>query len=301
MAVIETTVVVLRESLEALLVVGILVGLVSKLGHPEARKKVYMGAGLGLVVSVIAGVLLYKFAGDLFADNEPLFEGVASLIAVVLLTYMIVWMYRHTIATVGGLHDKAKEALLSGKAGIVVGMAFIIVLREGIETILFIATGVASSTPASVLIGVVVGAGIATSIAVLVFRRVIKLSIEKFFAVTGVLLVLFGGGMAMHAVHELSEPVDEGGPGWFPETRKLWDWSGVLPHKCETDVDGDGTNDVTIGCAIGGVLNGALGYRPAPRAAELAVYLLYVGGLLAWYLRPVVQRRKMHPSHGRKA
>src|SRR5688572_23025552 len=131
MAFIDTSLVALRESLEALLILGILLGVATKLGQPEARRPLLWGALAGLVVSIVAGILAVDVAHTLYEQNEETFEGVAAFVAVAILTYMIVWMYRHTQGMIGALTHKTRDAL--GKPAVLFGISFIAVLREGIE------------------------------------------------------------------------------------------------------------------------------------------------------------------------
>lgn len=276
-------IVALRESLEALLVCGILAGIVAKLGHPEARKPIILGGLLGVAVSVVVGAIAYDVAGGLSGTYGPAFEALASLVAVAILTYMIVWMYRQTQHAMGSLHAKAKDAVLSGRSSVLLGLAFVIVVREGLETVIFIAAQAASVSAADVIIGLVVGIAVALLLAALLFRGVVKLSVEKFFAVTGVLLILIGGGLLGYATHEAEEV------GWVPETPQAFDASATLPHKC----DGD---NVTVNCVAGGLLYGLIGYRSTPAWLDIGVWALYVGAMSVWYLSPMWRRRNAAPS-----
>mgnify|MGYP001605554022 CR=1 FL=1 len=269
-------IVALRESLEALLVCGILAGIVVKLGHPEARRPILIGGLLGLGLSVVVGVATYQLAGGLSDQYGAAFEAVASLLAVALLSYMIVWMYRHTMAMMGTLHEKAKTAILSGRSSILLGIAFVVVVREGLETVLFIAAQASQTTPIEVVIGLLIGVAVSIVLAFLLFRGVLRLSIEKFFAITGVILILVAGGLLGYATHEAAEV------GWVPETALAYDLSASLPHKCgET---------VTVNCVAGGLLYGLVGYRATPAWLDIGVWVAYVGGMLVWYLRPFVAR-----------
>ncbi len=277
MSLLSVAIVALRESLEALLVCGILAGIVVKLGHPAARRPILLGGLLGVAVSVVVGMLTYKLADQLSEDFGAAFEAAASFLAVLILTYMIVWMYKHTQQTIGTLHHKAKDAVLSGRSSILLGLAFVIVVREGLETVVFIAAQAGQSTAFEVVLGLLAGIAVSAVLAFLLFRGTVKLSVEGFFAVTGVFLILVAGGMLGYAAHEGEEV------GWVPETAQAWDWSGFLPHKC-----GD---NVTTNCVAGGILYGILGYRSTPAVLDLAVWALYVGGMAIWYLRPILRRR----------
>lgn len=282
-------IVALRESLEALLVCGILVGIVSKLGHPEARKPIILGGLLGVAVSVVLGVFTLRAAGRLADAFGPAFEAIASLIAVVILTYMIVWMYKHTQHSLGALHAKAKDAVLSGQSSVLLGLAFVVVIREGIETVLLVGSQAGNTTTGAIVLGLLVGIAVAVILAALIFRGVVHLSIEKFFAVTGVLLILIAGGLLGYATHEAEEA------GWLPHTPAVFDARGSLNHKCPVN---DETNETEVGagCIVGGLLYGLIGYRAKPAVLDIGVWALYVGGMAFWYLRPMLRRRAGQPA-----
>lgn len=274
-------IVALRESLEALLVCGILAGIVAKLGHPEARKPIVLGGLLGVLASVIVGVAAYETAGELSDRFGAAFEAVASLLAVAILTYMVVWMYRHTQHSIGALHAKAKDAVVSGRSAVLLGLAFVVVVREGLETVVFIAAQAAETTATQVILGLLVGIAVATAVMLAVFRGVLKLSVERFFAVTGVLLILIAGGLLGYAAHEAEEV------GWLPETPRAFDASATLPHKCGDEVDAN--------CVAGGLLYGLIGYRATPAWLDIGVWAVYVLGMTLWYLGPSMRRGNAAP------
>lgn len=288
MSLAGVAIVALRESLEALLVCGILVGIVAKLGHPEARRPIIIGGLLGVLVSVVLGVFTLRVADQLANAFGPAFEAVASLIAVAILTYMIVWMYKHTQHTIGALHAKAKDAVLSGRSSVLMGLAFVVVIREGIETVLLVGSQAGNTTTGAIVLGLLVGIAIAVLLALLIFRGVLHLSIERFFAVTGVLLIVIAGGLLGYATHEAEEA------GWLPHTPTVFNANGVLPHKCPVD-DATNETEVTPGCVVGGLLYGLIGYRAKPAVLDILAWALYVGGMATWYLRPILARRAAKP------
>lgn len=260
--------IVLRESLEAFLILGILLGMTTRLGHPGGRRPLYTGALVGLGLSILLGLGISAGAEALFERGEEGFEGIASLFAVAVLTYMIVWMYKHTRDLMGTLHHKTRLALEGGKHSALFALSFVAVLREGIETVLFIGTQVQQEALTTVL-SVLLGIATAGLVAYLLFTGALRLSIKNFFAVTGFLLVLVAGGLLSTGVHEMMEQ------GWLPDTGIAYDISHVL--------DQDST--------VGGLLKATFGYRDHPRWLEAAVWSAYVGGMGAWYLRPVLRNQ----------
>lgn len=283
-AALQTGIVALRESLEAFLLVGILSGLVVKLGFPAARRQVLLGALAGVVVSVVLGLLAQGVAARLYEANAGLFEGLASLLAAAILTYMIVWMYKHTRDMMGSLHIRAKAALGAGRPLVLFGLSFVAVVREGIETVLFV-SGKLAEAPAAATIGVAIGVAASALLAFLLFAGVVKLSVQRFFAVTGAILVFVAAGMLITTVHALSEPKSDGGPGWFPESPRLMDAHATLPTECE---DGEPT---TTSCVMGGLLHALVGWRDDLRLAEVLVWAIYVAAFAMGAI--LIGRRKL--------
>ena len=214
MSFVSATLVVLRESFEAFLIVGILLGLVAKLGAPQHRNRIFLGTAAGIVASVFVGALLLTLAADLREESEVAFEAVASLLAAAVLTYMIVWMYRHTQQLMGGMHARVKAALESGALGALFFIPFIAVLREGFETVLFLAAGPDAPSGAELWGALAAGIAGAALLGWLLFSGIVRLSVERFFAVTGVLLVLFAAWILRYGLHELGEIVEGMGGAW---------------------------------------------------------------------------------------
>ncbi|MES2155966.1 MAG: FTR1 family protein [bacterium] len=285
MAFIDTGLVALRESLEGLLILGILLGIATKTGQPGARRPILWGALAGLLISGLAGWLAQGVSKEMYDRNEALFEGLAALVAVLILTYMVVWMYRHTQGMMGALHRRTKEALAGGRGGILFGLGLIAILREGVETVLFVAARSQTDGAATTALALMAGIAASAFVAFLVFSGFLKMSIERFMAATGLVLVVIAAGVTVTAVHELSEPKEEGGPAWFPESPVAWDLSANVPTECEAGAP------ATTACTTGGVLHAVLGYRADPRWAEVATYLLYLG-VMATYV--ILRLRKPH-------
>lgn len=207
-----STLVVLRESFEAFLIVGILVGIVNKLGAPELRKRIFAGTAAGIVASILVGAVLLTLASELREDYEVWIEFLAAYLAVAVLTYMVVWMYKHTQELMGGMHAKVKAALESGALGALFLIPFIAVLREGFETVLFLAAD--PEAPEGLMLWAALGLGVlaAALAGVLLFAGIIRFNVEKFFTVTGALLVAFGAWILQYGTHEGGELLEQVGP-----------------------------------------------------------------------------------------
>ena len=230
--------IVLREVLEACLVIGIVLACLNSIGSPHLRKWVWYGAGAGIglaLASGIAFVTVYYTSGKNFftGKTEKIFEGIVFLIAAALLTWMIVWMQqmgRTLKATLEkDVQDKIDNSSDGGKWGIFF-MVFVQVLREGIETVIFL-FGAASASddpnawraiPIPGILGIVVGIILSWAL----FRGLIELDIDSFFLATSVILMLFSAGLTSHAFHELQE-VDWFGEWAEDKTQRDW-WNARM-------------------------------------------------------------------------
>lgn len=294
--------IVLREVLEACLVVGIVLACLKSLGNTHLKKWVWYGAGAGIGLSLALGiaftVVFYRFKTKLFAGKtEKIFEGIVFLIAAALLTWMLVWMQKMGHKIKSNLEQKVETILDNddgGKWGIFF-MVFVQVLREGIETILFL-FGAANSAedpdawrgiPLPGILGVIVG--LVASYAL--FRGLVELDIMLFFAISSAILILFSAGLTSHAFHELQEA----------------EWFGIwkLPDPNPLGVTRDWWNATmwdTKGCCddkkneFFALLRALFGYQDTPTFVEWGTYFAYwifvVGLLLALNWNEVCRSRR---------
>jgi high-affinity iron transporter len=182
---------------------------------------------------------------------------------------MLFWMRRQARMVKGELQAAVDRVLTSGSAWGLAVLAFTAVIREGIETSLFLFGQVtaAETGATSVLVGAVVGLAIAAGIGYVIYVGARRINYGTFFRVTGIALIFIAAGLLSHAVHELIE-VNVLTFG----TQTAFDISAILPHE---------------GNPIGEFLRALLGYTSTPEVLTLAVYLLYVIPVLFLYLRPV--------------
>ncbi|MFX0113280.1 MAG: FTR1 family protein [Candidatus Hodarchaeota archaeon] len=249
----------LRETMEAALIVGILLAYLEKTGNIKLKRDVWLGTFAAVIASVLAAWLFETFTQGFEGDTEKLFEGTVMLLAVLILTSMILWMFRNAKDIRRDLEEKTQAALTGTKKYALFSLAFVSVFREGIETILFLA-GVTTNEPRSaVLFSGAIGIIVSVGLAVAAFRGTIELNLRQFFNLTSVVLALFAAGLFSHGIHEFQEL------GWFgAETaawnEPLWNTSGIL-----SDND-DG---------LGALLRALLGYQDKPSLLELVTYLGY--------------------------
>lgn len=256
-----------REALEAALIVAIMVSYLRKTGREKLNRYVYSGAGNAILVSVVLAWLVQVLYGELEGVAAQLFEGVASLMAAAVLTYMILWMTGHAKKIKGELQGKIDVAITKGELVGIATLAFIAVFREGLETVLFL-TAAFFLDPLGVAVGVALGSAIVLVLAILLVGGIYLLDVRRFFKYTSILLVLFAAGLAGYGVHELTEAA--GGSGID---------LGFLASPAY-DINPPGNLDGSYPLlhekgVIGSVLKALVGYDGNPEWLRVGVYLGY--------------------------
>jgi FTR1 family protein len=136
--VLATYVLGLREGLEVGLIVGIVAAFLRQQGHRNALRSVWMGVAIAVVVCAAMGVALQILNQELPQRQQEMLETVVGLCAVAIVTFMVVWMRRHARGLKADLEAHAAAALATGSVLALVAMAFFAVLREGVETAVFL-------------------------------------------------------------------------------------------------------------------------------------------------------------------
>jgi len=258
----------LREGVEAALIVGIIASYLVKIGRADRLASVWFGVAAAIASSIAIGVLAFVLLGSLQGTAEQIFAGTASLLAVVILTYMLFWMRNQAVTLGAELRGGVDRAVASTSMLGLSLLAFTAVIREGIETALFLLgqTTAASGEGLSVALGAFVGLLIAAGIGVLIFRAGLRLNLSAFFNVTGAALVVIASGLLSYGVHEFIEV------GLLPGLiTPFYDISAVLPHK-------EG---------IGQFLRAIVGYSSTPELTTLLAQGAYLLFGLFFYVRPV--------------
>src|ERR1700742_4255544 len=138
---LPTFVIGLREGLEAALIVGIIAAFLRKQGRRDLLRSVFIGVGIAVVLCVAVGIALDALSKNLPQRQQEGLETVIGALAVGMVTYMVVWMRRHSRELKGQLEGMAADAMGQGGARVgraMVLMAFLAVLREGFETAVFL-------------------------------------------------------------------------------------------------------------------------------------------------------------------
>jgi len=184
----------LREGLEIALIVGIVFGALHQFKRQDLFRSVRLGAASAILVSLVLGVLLNVIGASLEGESEAIFEGVMMWTAAGVLTWMILWMQTRASRIKQWITAKVSRATRAGKVSLFL-VAFVIVMREGIELALFLTASVFASSVVQTLTGAAIGLALASLIGWGLFRATIQLNLKRFFQVTSILLVFFAAGL----------------------------------------------------------------------------------------------------------
>jgi high-affinity iron transporter len=217
----EALVVTLREGVEAALVVGIIVAFLRREGYERHLGAVWAGIGTATVASLIGAWLLYRWA-----VNEEAFEGILYLGSALIVGSMMVWMWRHSHALSGEMKGSLSKILARDDTRSVgLGLflfTFLMVFREGIETVLFLSALSLTTNGLLAILGVLIGLAAAVVFGVLFVRGSLRVDLGRFFKITGIALGIFVLQLLINGYHELSEA------GWLPANQTTMATIGPL-------------------------------------------------------------------------
>jgi high-affinity iron transporter len=262
--VLPSFVIGLREGLEAALIVGIIAAFLVTRGR--GLRPMWLGVALAIALCASLAVIFTVVGSQLSFKARETAEGVLSLVAVAGVTYMIVWMRRHSRELKGQLESRAALALTAGSGLALAFMAFFAVLREGLETAIFLlAAFQQTADPLVAGLGALIGVLVAVGLGYGIYRGGIRIDMARFFKVTGVVLVFVAGGLLASAVHEFAE-------------------AGVLTAGQSAAFDLSWL--VSPGSVQASLITGMFGLQPVPTVAEVFVWLAYVVPMTIYILKP---------------
>jgi high-affinity iron transporter len=197
--------VVLREGFEASLVVAVVLAFLDRSNRRDGFVAVWIGIALALLVSAAVGVTLFAVGAELEGTSEYLFEGITTIVAAALLVWMIFWMRRQSRSIRTDLEGKTRAALADGSAIGLGAVAFVGVVREGVETSLLLFSTTEKTSPLLSLISAIVGLVLAIGLGYAFYRGSHRLDLRRFFNVTSAILLLFAGWLLAKGLEELAE------------------------------------------------------------------------------------------------
>jgi high-affinity iron transporter len=260
---LSTFIIALREGLEASLIVGILVAYIVKTNRKGYLKPLWIGVISAIVTSIGLGAFLTYTSVSLSDRGQELFAGVTSFIAVALVTWMVFWMKRTARNLRNELQGKVDVAATAGPLALA-GAAFFAVIREGLETSLFVYTNFQTVADTnSSAIGLALGFAVSITLGYLIYKSSIKLNLSKFFKYSGIALIVVAAGVLSYGVHEFQELGYLPGPDAF-----AWDVTSFIAKDS----------------ILGASLSGTIGFDTTTSWLQLGVYVLYLGSVLVPYL-----------------
>jgi len=263
----QTLLITWRETLEAALIVGMLLTYLGRSGQRAGIRYVWLGAGGAVLAALGCGAASGDALTLLGPETQELLQAGILFLAVGVLSWMVLWMGRHARALRGDLQRKADRALAAGRLLGLAAIAFVAVFREGLETVLFlwgivVQSGTGLEVAPLVAAGLA-GAALAVGTAWLFFRGFAFLRLQTFFRVTGVLLLLVAAGLLASGVNKLI------GLGYLPPiVPQVWNTAWL----------------VRDGSPLGALLSALVGYRSRPSLLEVLAFGLYFPPML-WALR----------------
>ena len=245
----------LREGIEAALIIGIVIGALRKIRRTDLVPALWWGVLSAAAVSTLAAVLLTSFGLELEGPAEPIYEGATMLLAAGILTWMIFWMSQQARTLKSELEEGVNKAAASAGGRAIFWLAFVAVVREGVELALFLTASIFATDVLQTAIGAALGLGTAILLGWSIFAAIVRLDLRRFFQVTGFLLILFAAGLVAHSVHEFNEV------GLIPSIiEHVWDLNPVV------------SEDSTFGL----FLKALFGYNGNPSLTEVLAYLGYL-------------------------
>ena len=258
--------IMLREGIEAALIVGIVAGFLKQGGYRHMMPKVWLGVVLAAAMCLSAGWFIYKKTGEIPQKQQEFVVGVIGLVAVAMLTYMVLWMQKAAKSIKQHLQQSVSDALNrgNGHGWALVGMAFLAVAREGMESVFFLLAVFQQSPTWSMPIGAVLGLLAAVVIGTLIYQGGMRLNLAKFFRWTGAFLIVVAAGLlagSFRALHEAGV------------------WNAMQ------DIAFDTSKYLHEDSPLGVLLGGFFGYTDHPVLSDFILYFAYLIPVLFLFLR----------------
>ncbi len=277
--------IMLREGIEASLIVGIIASYLAQTGRRQYLGAVWAGVAIAAAICIAIGVALRAVSAEFPQREQELFETAVALIAIGILTSMVFWMKSAARSIKAEMHDRidatvdASRRTSRGAALGLVGMAFLAVGREGLESVFFLLAIFDQSTGWAVPLGAALGLAGAVAVGFAIYWGGVRLNLRAFFRFTGAFIILVAAGLLAGAVRTAHEA-----GLWNGLQQTVADWSGALP------ADGP----------LGTVLAGLFGYTDAPNLGQVLAYFAYLVPAMALFFmparRPAAPAVQAHPS-----
>ena len=269
--------IMLREGIEAALIVGIIASYLKQTGRGQWMPAVWIGVFLAAALSLLVGGGLELMSAEFPQKQQELFEGIVGLVAVGILSSMVFWMRKVARSIKHSLHSSLDHALAGSKHQVtaLIAMVFFAVAREGLETVFFLLAVFQQSEGPGAPIGALLGLILAIGVGFAIYSGSMRLNLGLFFRWTGLFILVVAAGILANSVQALHEA-----GLWNHWQDVVFDISAHLP------MDGP----------LGSVLAGMFGYQDAPTVSVLGAYLIYLVVTLAMFFRSPAPTSTAHSS-----
>ena len=247
----------LREGFEAALVISIVLAFVRRRSMPHLARWVWAGAAAAIMISVGVGAALHVTIDGLEGVGRARTFALISMSATALLTWMIFWMRRHGRELRAHLEERTASALADASGVGLALVAFAAVVREGLETALFLMSATSMNSPFDVVAGTLAGLAVACVLGVALFYGSRRINMRLFFDVTAGLIIVFAAGLVAKTVFFIQATGDIGtlNNAIYDLTMIRW---------------------LTVDTQLGRFLAGIFGWDPRPSLEQVAAYVLYL-------------------------
>ena len=269
--------IMLREGIEAALIVGIIASYLQQTGRGQWMPAVWSGVFLAAALALLVGGGLELVSAEFPQKQQELFEGIVGLVAVGILSSMVFWMRKVARSIKHSLHQSLDHALAGSKHQVtaLILMVFFAVAREGLETVFFLLAVFQQSEGPGAPIGALLGLILAIIVGFLIYTGSMRLNLGAFFRWTGLFILVVAAGILANSVQALHEA-----GVWNHLQTVLFDFSAVLP----------------MDSPLGSVLAGMFGYQEAPTVSTLGAYLIYLVVVLVMFFLPAPPPRPVSES-----
>ena len=260
--------IMLREGIEAALIVGIVASYLRQTGRGQWLPVVWIGILLAVALSLFVGAGLQFASAEFPQKLQELFEAIVGVIAAIVLTSMVLWMRKAARSIAAELRASVDAALSQpgAKAYGLIAMIFFAVAREGLESVFFLLATFQQSAGAAAPLGALLGVLCAALVGYGIYAGGVRLNLRRFFRWTGVFILVVAAGILASSARALHEA-----GLWNHLQGVVVDLSGFLP----------------VGSAAGTLFSGIFGYQDTPTASEVLVYVVFLVVTLYLFLRPM--------------
>ena len=260
--------IMLREGIEAALIVGIVASYLRQTGRGQWLPVVWIGILLAVALSLFARAGLQIASAEFPQKLQELFEAIVGVIAAIVLTSMVLWMRKAARSIAAELRASVDAALAQpgAKAYGLIAMIFFAVAREGLESVFFLLATFQQSAGAAAPLGALLGVLCAALVGYGIYAGGVRLNLRRFFRWTGVFILVVAAGILASSVRALHEA-----GLWNHLQGIVVDLSGFLP----------------VGSAAGTLFSGIFGYQDTPTVSEVLVYIAFLIVTLYLFLRPM--------------